>query len=74
MPGQQHLQLDGPPPLRWTPRLKEELVRGLIRAEITPAEAIARFDLTGEELAAWRTRFARYGRRGLNIQKTQELR
>jgi len=60
-------------PLRWTIRIKVEVVMAVERGVLTAEAACARWGLTEEELAAWRSAFAAYGRTGLRATRRARL-
>ena len=60
-------------PLRWTIRIKAEVVMAVERGVLTAEAACARWGLTAEELAGWRAAFAVYGRAGLRATRRARL-
>ena len=60
-------------PLRWTIRIKDEVVMAVERSVLSAEEACARWGLTQEELAGWRSAFAVYGRTGLRATRRARL-
>ena len=63
-----------PPGFRWSSGRKESLIRAILKAELTPAQACAEFDLSREEIGGWVRRFRAHGRQGLEIYKLQAIR
>jgi hypothetical protein len=60
-------------PLRWTIRIKAEVVMAVERGVLTAEAACARWGLTAEELAGWRAAFAVHGRTGLRATRRARL-
>ncbi|CTQ32988.1 CtrA inhibitor SciP [Jannaschia rubra] len=59
---------------RWVARRKEAVVRGIQAGLITREEAIARYDLSDEELAGWESAMSAHGTNGLKTTLTQQFR
>jgi hypothetical protein len=74
--GERMTHADLPPagPLRWVPRRKAKVVAAIDGGLITESEALARYALTGEEIAAWREALSRHGLRGLRVTRIGALR
>ncbi len=51
--------------IRWTVRRKAAVLQAIADGRITPEAACARWELTREEIEAWRRDFASAGVRGL---------
>ena len=73
LPGQ-YLPGDPLPPgeaepllVRWTEGRKEEVLRRLDTGAVRLNDALARWNLTLEEVEAWRSAHKVYGRRGLRL-------
>jgi hypothetical protein len=73
LPGQ-YLPGDPLPPgesaplgIRWTEARKEEVLRRLDTGAVRLNEALSRWNLTLEEVEAWRSAHKVYGRRGLRL-------
>src|SRR5215213_7132894 len=62
------------PPLdtvRWLPKRKASLVRGLQAGLLTFDEACARYSLSADELLSWQRELARDGQDGLRVSRIQ---
>lgn len=58
--------LDGLVPKgRWHPTHKRDILMAIERGLISTADAMVKWDISGEELALWRERFMREGKSGL---------
>lgn len=60
--------------IRWVTRRKLELLRDIDEGRITEADACARYALSVEELAEWRSKSRAFGERGMRVTRTQEYR
>lgn len=58
-------------PIRWTPTRKAELINQIVTGRITAAMACARYELSPEELTAWRRDFGANGVPGLRSTRVQ---
>ncbi|MDB5445668.1 MAG: hypothetical protein JWQ97_985 [Phenylobacterium sp.] len=58
---------------RWVAAKKQILLELLRRNALTLEQACARYDLSVEEVVAWRERDAMHGRKGLAATKLQEV-
>ena len=74
--GTQMTRADLPPPgtTRWVARRKEAVVRGVQSGLIDRDEAIARYDLSDEELHGWEQAMAEHGTNGLKTTLIQQFR
>jgi len=63
-----------PPSGRWTPARKGEVCRQVLANPALAAEAMERFGITADELAAWVRRYQEFGEAGLRQTRIQELR
>jgi hypothetical protein len=53
--------------LRWVPRRKARVVAAIDGGLISEDEALRRYALSSEEIAAWRAALSRHGMRGLRV-------
>lgn len=58
---------------RWTAQRKATLLSDIRAGKVSEADALARHNLTPEELTSWRRRERRFGPRGLMQTKLQVL-
>jgi hypothetical protein len=58
--------------MRWTYRRKAAVVRQVNSGAIPRAEALARYDLSEDELTEWEYRFTTGGAKALTIKKRRE--
>ncbi len=74
--GTQMTRADLPSPgtTRWVARRKEAVVRGVQAGLIPREEALARYDLSGEEFESWERSMAQHGTNGLKTTLIQHFR
>ena len=60
-------------PMRWTMRIKAEVVTAVAQGVLSAEAACARWGLTAEELGSWRAAFAVHGRKGLRATRRDAL-
>ncbi|CTQ50592.1 CtrA inhibitor SciP [Jannaschia donghaensis] len=74
--GTQMSRADLPPAgtTRWVARRKQAVVRGVQAGLITREDAIARYDLSDEELAGWEEAMVAHGTNGLKTTLLQKIR
>jgi transposase-like protein len=60
-------------PMRWTMRIKAEVVTAVEQGVLSAEAACARWGLTAEELGSWRAAFAVHGRKGLRATRRDAL-
>ena len=60
-------------PERWTALRKARVVNAILSGEFPPEEAMARFDLSREELDQWIKLYSGHGLKGLRITKRYRL-
>jgi transposase-like protein len=60
--------------MRWTPKRKAEVIEAIQNGRLTPVEAMARHELSEEELAAWMRDLLAYGKAGLRSTMLQHYR
>jgi hypothetical protein len=53
---------------RWTASRKEAVVSRVVAGELSPGDALRRWNISVEELDAWLMAYRRRGRRGLHAQ------
>ena len=59
--------------VRWTVRQKVQVLLRIELGEITDAEAMARWEISAEELAQWRQDYAHWGAPGLTATRKRPL-
>jgi hypothetical protein len=63
-----------PPPTRWFPQRKAEVIASVMSGKLTLDAALERYALTVDELLSWQQQASRHGLAGLRIGGAQQRR